>query len=648
MKFYQIARVVLLCLMCCLVLSACVLDGSSGDPSVDLFSKPTASVGTTSAKPTEPTTKPTIPTEPTTEPTIPTEPTTKPSIPTEPTTKPTIPTEPTTKPTIPTEPTTKPSMPTEPSLATTKPTEPTHVHGYTSEITKEPSCTEEGVKTFTCSCGNNYIEAVDKLSHTYTANITPPTCTEAGYTTYTCKCGDSYKADEKPALGHSWGKWSVMQAATEEAPGKEARVCSECDAKEERVIPQLAHTHKYTNVVTAPTCTEAGYTTYTCKCGDSYKANEKPALGHSYSSVVTKEPSYTEEGILTYTCSCGDSYTEAIPKLTRPTVPTVPFQAQGLKALQESPNADALVAAYHKIAQGVENCWEEILLQDANHSITIDELQQVYGCYRNDYPQHFWLGNQYSYSYSGSSVVAIYPQYMMSGQVLADAKQAVEARVQQLLALLNEDMSQYEMELIIHDALVNDCRYVDGVNAHSLYGALVEGKAVCEGYAEAFQYLMHRIGINCIQISGYAGEAHAWNAVQIGTSWYYTDVTWDDPVMSGGQNHLGHGYFNLTREQMDEDHLAYEEYIPLPEAVDTEFNYYVYNGMAAEHFDLQQVVDWLKASDEVSFYVAGDVDAYIQQLLNNVEQIVRLTGKNDCTGYSYMVSHREVTFTLIR
>ena len=58
-----------------------------------------------------------------------------------------------------------------------------------------------------------------------------------------------------------------------------------------------------------------GYTTYTCSvCGDSYIADEIPALGHDYTSEVTKAPTCTEDGVMTYTCgNCGDTYTEVIP-----------------------------------------------------------------------------------------------------------------------------------------------------------------------------------------------------------------------------------------------------------------------------------------------------------------------------------------------
>ena len=64
--------------------------------------------------------------------------------------------------------------------------------------------------------------------------------------------------------------------------------------------------HAYEAVVTAPTCTEGGYTTYTCPtCGDGYIADETEALGHNY------EVTETTADYITYTCTgCGDTYNE--------------------------------------------------------------------------------------------------------------------------------------------------------------------------------------------------------------------------------------------------------------------------------------------------------------------------------------------------
>ena len=109
--------------------------------------------------------------------------------------------------------------------------------------------------------------------HSYAAVVTAPTCTEGGYTTYTCACGDTYTGDEVAALGHTAGA---------EATCTTAQTCTVCGTE---LVAALGHSHSAT--VTAPTCTEAGYTTYTCACGDTYTADEVAALGHTAGEEAT-------------------------------------------------------------------------------------------------------------------------------------------------------------------------------------------------------------------------------------------------------------------------------------------------------------------------------------------------------------------------
>ena len=83
------------------------------------------------------------------------------------------------------------------------------------------------------------------------------------------------------------------------------------------VTVKAPHTHSYNKVVTAPTCTEKGYTTYTCACGDSYKADEVAALGHKWDNgTVTTPATEGKPGVRTYKCgTCGETKTEEIPAL---------------------------------------------------------------------------------------------------------------------------------------------------------------------------------------------------------------------------------------------------------------------------------------------------------------------------------------------
>ena len=186
------------------------------------------------------------------------------------------------------------------------------------KVTKEPTETESGVKTFTCTrCGETKTEVIPALSHehSYKAVVTAPTCTAKGYTTHTCACGDSYVDTYVDALGHAWDNGKVTKEPTETETGVKTFTCTRCGETKTETIPKLTHEHNYNAVVTAPTCTEKGYTTHTCACGDSYVDTYVDALGHAWDNgKVTKEPTETKTGVKTFTCTrCGETKTETIP-----------------------------------------------------------------------------------------------------------------------------------------------------------------------------------------------------------------------------------------------------------------------------------------------------------------------------------------------
>ncbi|MBQ9945453.1 MAG: leucine-rich repeat domain-containing protein, partial [Clostridia bacterium] len=160
-------------------------------------------------------------------------------------------------------------------------------HKYVEEVTTPATHMKEGVKTFTCSvCSDSYTETIEKIAaHSYNAVVTPPTCTVDGYTTYTCECGDSYVDDEVVAEGHKYVA-EVTTLATHMKEGVKTFTCSVCSDSYTETIEKIED-HSYNAVVTPPTCTANGYTTYTCECGDSYVADEVVAEGHKYVEEVT-------------------------------------------------------------------------------------------------------------------------------------------------------------------------------------------------------------------------------------------------------------------------------------------------------------------------------------------------------------------------
>ena len=224
--------VMLTAIIMLLALAACELDAPTNTNTKPEETKPSASV----TQPTQTTTKPTTaPTEPTK---VPTQPTTKPEEPTVP------PTEPTVRPTEPTEPTTQP-----------------HAHDYTSTVT-QPTCTEEGYTTYTCSCGDTYRDnSVEATGHSWTeANCT---------TAKTCSvCGKT----DGTAEGHKW----------RDATCTAAKTCSVCGKAEGRAN---GHQWKDATCSTAKTCSVCGKT-------------EGNAMGHEFREGAcvrcgAKDPDYS-------------------------------------------------------------------------------------------------------------------------------------------------------------------------------------------------------------------------------------------------------------------------------------------------------------------------------------------------------------------
>ena len=158
-----------------------------------------------------------------------------------------------------------------------------HTHQYDEGVvTKEPTCTEDGVKTFTCSCGNTKTEVIEKLGHSIV---------------------------------------NEHKDATETEPGYDREVCSRCGTIVKEAEIPVIHSHVWDNgEVTAPTCTEKGYTTYTCEvCGETKVDDYTDMTDHTGVLTNVKEATTTSEGYTGDTvCSvCGTVLAKGttIPKI---------------------------------------------------------------------------------------------------------------------------------------------------------------------------------------------------------------------------------------------------------------------------------------------------------------------------------------------
>lgn len=110
---------------------------------------------------------------------------------------------------------------------------------------------------------------------------------------------------------------------------------------------------------------------------------------------------------------------------------------------------------------------------------------------------------------------------------------------------------QYELEKYFNDYICENTEYISkGKLIGTTYGALVNKKAHCEGYSRAFKFLCNKMGIECDLVCGVSfGEGHMWNVVNIDGIHSYVDVTWNDRT-----DYRSYLYFNVTEEQMSQDH----------------------------------------------------------------------------------------------
>ena len=143
---------------------------------------------------------------------------------------------------------------------------------------------------------------------------------------------------------------------------------------------------------------------------------------------------------------------------------------------------------------------------------------------------------------------------------LSEEDRAVLAVCRQVLAEeIRDDMSPAQQELAVHDWIID---HADYDQAHSSphrshpYGLLVEGQAICMGYANTFQLFMDLLDIPCVTVIGASSgsrEDHAWNLVQLDGDWYAVDTTWDDPLgyyedVPAANESGHHTYFNVTSD----------------------------------------------------------------------------------------------------
>lgn len=193
---------------------------------------------------------------------------------------------------------------------------------------------------------------------------------------------------------------------------------------------------------------------------------------------------------------------------------------------------------------------------------SISNLNDIYEAFIAlvmDCPEYVGLRTPTVYTSSqsaGSKIVFNYCDGQAAGQTAVNSYNMVESTVDRVVSLAAgknnyeklKFFAEYMCDNVTYDTVAAET--LKGDNCWNAYGSLINGKGVCESYAEGFKLLCDKAGIPCISVNS---ETHEWNAVYMGNSWYYVDTTWMDTQIDGLYNY--DWFLTGTDNVYDSDHV---------------------------------------------------------------------------------------------
>lgn len=231
---------------------------------------------------------------------------------------------------------------------------------------------------------------------------------------------------------------------------------------------------------------------------------------------------------------------------------------------QDAQLTDNEVAFIECILDGFSKLSEEINVE--SYKISIERFGDLYNnlstALQNDHPEIFYLEKVgYRYNPTTQVVTSISPVYIDSVQ-LTPMLETIENEVKNIKSQTNEQMTDFEKILAVHDYIVANYEYDGDYEIRTLYPMIVEKKAVCQGYAYLFQIAMKELGFECVTVP--SNEcSHMWNKIKLNGEWYNVDLTSDDPTKNRSTN-ISHEYFLLNDDEIKNDktklHLSWNPY----------------------------------------------------------------------------------------
>jgi transglutaminase/protease-like cytokinesis protein 3 len=312
---------------------------------------------------------------------------------------------------------------------------------------------------------------------------------------------------------------------------------------------------------------------------------------------------------------------------------------------------------YDVILQGLHDRKESIDISGLK--LPKSNLRKLWHGVMHDHPEIQWAAC-YRVGYQTSrdgTVATILPNYWTDPQEQQRRHQAVEQVVPEYLEGITPETGDFDTALQIYINMARRMDYdtlalerqerrrhqpeheVDDLR--TLYGALVQRKPVCVGYANAYAYLLRKAGLEAFVVVGdcHGGGGHAWNIARLENKYYHVDVTWGDGSNTKpgvGRDEPSFAYFALTDKDIRLTR-SIERMPPTPPCTATDCNYFVRNGLYFTSYDHRAVTAKLKellqepsrCRVDLRFSNAKVLDAAYRQLYYNggLQELLRTTGR---------------------
>lgn len=321
---------------------------------------------------------------------------------------------------------------------------------------------------------------------------------------------------------------------------------------------------------------------------------------------------------------------------------------------------------YGQIAAGLGSMEQEVRLDKQGIEAGLDEtsIDKIFQCVLIDHPELFYVeGYTYTKYNRGEKILSIRfsGTYSVNREQALARKSEIEEAVRPILKESGSLSSDYEKVKYVYETIIKSTEYdLNSPDNQNIYSVFVNHRSVCQGYAKAVQYLLDRMGVECVLVQGTVdtGEGHAWNLVKVNGSYYYVDATWgdasyqpEDGEMTGHYvPEINYDYLCVTTEQLLRTHIL-EGYIPLPVCTDVKDNYYVHENAYFTEYDrerMQSLFDRAFAEGRQEVTVkCSDTDCYwqiLRAMTDDQEIFDYMKDNSDTVVYTHNEKQLSMTF----